>query len=86
MLSRASDEDLCSRRNLGVRLHVLSNQSFFVHELSIQQGCAGGAADRVVAQQPEFEVEHVTRNYGADNDGHALTAIAVAAWLRPLDV
>src|SRR4029079_13115977 len=36
VLRRAPDEDLCPRRNLGVRLHALSNQSFFVHQLCIQ--------------------------------------------------
>src|SRR5438045_8455973 len=63
---------------------AVSHQAFPVHQLSVQNCRAGGAADRVVAERDELVVEHRTRTQASDGDGHPSPAVGVERRLRTI--
>ena len=59
-------------------------QAFGLHQLGIEHGRAGGAANRVVTERDELDVEHRAGPEAADGDGHAAVALDVEPRLRPV--
>src|SRR5262245_50333698 len=55
-----------------------------MHQLSVEDRRAGGAANRVVAERDELEVQHRARAQTADGHRHAVVAIGVEHRLRPI--
>src|SRR5712691_4523568 len=52
-------------------------------KLGVEKGCASGAADEVVREEREFDVEQGTPADAADDHGHAVAEVDVVARLRP---
>jgi hypothetical protein len=71
---------------MSARDFLSSDQTFAIHEFRIQDGRPRSSADRIVAEQPEFVIEHIAGSNGTDHDCHALTTITVQPGLRPLNV
>ena len=53
-------------------------------ELGVEQGGAGGAADEVMREQREFDVEERAFADAADDGGHTIARFDVAAGLRAI--
>src|SRR5713101_10021718 len=53
-------------------------------KLGVEKGCSSGAADEVVREEREFYVEQGTRADAADDCGHAVAGVDVAAGLRAI--
>ena len=51
-------------------------------EFGVEQGGTGGAADEVVGEQSELDVEQRAFADAADDGGHAVSGVNVAAGLR----
>src|SRR5437016_6690459 len=53
-------------------------------QLGVEQGGARGAADEVVREQREFDVEQRAFADAADDGGHAVSGVNIATRLRPI--
>src|SRR5437867_3468782 len=63
-----------------------SEDAFPIHELRVENSGARRSANRVVAQHPEFVIEHRARGHGTNNDDHPLPAVTIESRLWTLDV